>query len=174
MKKLAIPFIPDTSPIALADKVVSDAYKAADTALDTRVKALETAVTGVNFTNNDYFLDGGALYTATEDIGLLSFVHRLPGQKIELATDSDPNKPADGIILSSVAVNGTTKVLGTGGRLPDIGLVGISAGARIYLGSQGNKSTSSSGSGRFIQEVAVFSGNFYRMDFRDSGYYIAP
>lgn len=174
--QIATPFLHPDSPIALADKVVLDRHKTDSDAMDTRIKALETAVTGANFTNEPYFVNGGALFTGTEAIGLADFIHiRDSDGKIELASDTDQSKPADGLVLTPISAGGTVKILGTGGRVSaaDLGLTNVTWGQQIFLGSGGSPTYSTTGTSRREQLIGVYRNSYFYLSFNDKGYWIA-
>ncbi|MGL5064536.1 MAG: hypothetical protein ACRC62_31490 [Microcoleus sp.] len=154
----------------VADPLVTriTAVETLNTAQNARLDALE----GKNYDLEAFALDAGRLFTAAEAIGTLSLVHVKTDGTIELASDAVQDKRADGIVLGAIAIGATGKVYGTGSRIADVGLTTVSNGSRIYLGP-GEASLSSSGTGRFIQDIGVFWNGFYRLRFDDPGYWIS-
>lgn len=146
------------------------ALESKDLALDSRIKALE----GVDYDLQNFALDGGRLFTAAEALGLYDLVHiRTLDGKLELASDAVQDRPADGIVIAPVAINGTTKVFGSGSKLSDLGMTGLSQNTRLYMGKDGEISLSPSGSNRFIKEIGMYRNSAYYLSFSDVGYWIS-
>jgi hypothetical protein len=157
-------------------KINTDAIKVNSDAIAT----LQTEVSGVNFSNLPFYLDGGALFTCAEQIGLADFVHIITADgpnkgKIEVASDVDQSKPADGLVLTPTAAGGMVKVLGTGGRVSaaELGLTNVSWGQEIFLGTDGASVFSVTGTARREQLIGKFRNSYFYLSFNDRGVWIA-
>jgi hypothetical protein len=150
----------------LTDKVTNGFvdYKLSDLAVIRNAIALD---------NTGFVLDGGALFTAAEEIDR-DFVHIRTDGQIEVARNTVDSKAADGYVSGSVAANGTTQVFGTGSKFPvgDFGLVGVPAVARLYLGD-GGATLTNTGTNRYFQEVALVRNGTAYLSFQDRGYWVA-
>jgi hypothetical protein len=196
MKKIATPFIASSSPIAKSNKAISDGYKAADAAIEAAYKAADTTIASAVIANksaadaaiaavtarvttlespstvNTSYLLSGSPYTAAVAIGLRGLVHVRADGKIEPADDTVQGKEANGIIDAPIAANASGNVYGTGTRFSAVGLGGTQPGSQLFTGTAGLISLSSSGNGRFIQQIGIYKNSLYYFDFTDVGYWL--
>lgn len=153
---------------ALADvKAIADAAgtKASVDALTARVAALEA------IDNDDYLVSGSPFMTSVA-MGLRSLVYIMPDGRVGLADSSDPTKAAVGMIDGAATAGASVKIYGTGSKWSSVGISGLSNGSRLFLGTGGGFTLSSTGTGKLVQGVGIWkNGNFWA-DFSDVGYFV--
>lgn len=152
---------------------------------ESRIAALQDANTAAtaartdlqNQINNikmaDRLLFGGQLFTAAVDLPLRCAVRFNGTGQLIPATDAAADGGAIGMVDALVPAGGTTVIYGAGATFSDIGLSGVTDGTRIFLGTNGAFSLSSTGAPRLIQAVGMMIGGNFRFDFRTAGIWVA-
>lgn len=152
---------------------------------ETRIAALEAGATAAatartdlqtqinNLKLVDRLLFGGQPFKAASALPLRCAVRFNSAGDLIPATDAAADGGAIGMIDGPVAAGATTVIYGAGATFTDIGLSGATEGSRIFLGTNGGFSLSSTGAPRLIQAVGILVGGNYRFDFRTAGIWVA-